>query len=164
LELGAVVGAAGLGNFSGTAIGTRVRTTRPEVVVAAGLAAVAVSCLVIAIFFTIWLAVLLMYLSAVANSLAKIALDALIQRDVAERYRSSAFARSETFLQLAWVIGAAIGVLLPSHSRSDGMLSTWITAGLVAILAVVVGLRLRVTTLSAPPSAPAAPVAGVPPQ
>ena len=41
----------------------------------------------------------------------------VIQRDVAESLRSSAFARSETFLQLAWVLGAAIAVLLPSARR-----------------------------------------------
>ena len=60
---------------------------------------------------------------AVANALSKIALDALIQRDVVETLRSSAFARSETFLQLAWVVGAAIGVVLPSNSTGDGDLA-----------------------------------------
>jgi hypothetical protein len=164
LELGAVIGAAGLGNFTGTAIGTRLRTSRPEVVIAASLAAVAVACVVAAIFFSIWIAVLLMYVCAVANSLSKIALDALIQRDVPERYRSSAFGRSETFLQLAWVLGAAIGVVLPSHSRGDGALSSWITAGLLIVLALVVGLRLRATTLHTPRSVPATPVPAAPPQ
>jgi predicted MFS family arabinose efflux permease len=105
-----------------------------------------------------------MYASAVTNALSKIALDALIQRDVAERYRSSAFARSETFLQLAWVLGAAIGVVLPSNSDGDGTLSVWISAGLLVIAAVVVALRLRATTLRAPRSVPAAPMQAVPPQ
>jgi MFS family permease len=164
VELGAVVGAAGLGNFSGTAIGTRFRTSRPEVVIAVSLAIVAAACVVTAIVFSVWIAVLLMYASAVTNALSKIALDALIQRDVAERYRSSAFARSETFLQLAWVLGAAIGVVLPSNSDGDGTLSVWISAGLLVIAAVVVALRLRATTLRAPRSVPAAPMQAVPPQ
>ncbi len=64
-----------------------------------------------------------MFVSAVTNALSKIALDALIQRDVVETLRSSAFARSETFLQLAWVLGAGVGVLLPStHGGGDRFL------------------------------------------
>ena len=55
-------------------------------------------------------------LAAVAGfcqALAKLSLDALIQRDVPELVRSSAFARSETLLQMAWVLGGAIGIALP---------------------------------------------------
>ena len=85
-----------------------------------------------------------MYVSAVANALSKIALDALIQRDVVETLRSSAFARSETFLQLAWVVGAAIGVLLPSNSRGDGAIGFWVAGAVLAVVAVIVVLRQRV--------------------
>ena len=55
-------------------------------------------------------------LAAVAGfcqALAKLSLDALIQRDVPEQVRTSAFARSETLLQMAWVVGGAIGIALP---------------------------------------------------
>ena len=40
-------------------------------------------------------------------------LDAIIQREVPESLRASAFARSETMLQLAWVVGGAFGIALP---------------------------------------------------
>ncbi|CAM5324175.1 hypothetical protein SALBM217S_01389 [Streptomyces griseoloalbus] len=40
-----------------------------------------------------------------AHALAKLSLDALIQRDVPELVRTSAFARSETLLQMSWVLG-----------------------------------------------------------
>ena len=50
-------------------------------------------------------------LGTLAAALAKLGLDAVIQRDVAERIRNSAFARSETALQLAWVAGGALGLL-----------------------------------------------------
>jgi hypothetical protein len=90
-----------------------------------------------------------MLLSAVGNALSKIALDALIQRDVAETLRSSAFARSETFLQLAWVIGAAIAVALPSKSDGDGALA-FVVAGVITLaVGVVVLLRHRVMTRAA---------------
>jgi hypothetical protein len=50
---------------------------------------------------------------ATASALAKISLDAVIQEDLPEESRASAFGRSETVLQLAWCFGGAIGLLLP---------------------------------------------------
>jgi MFS family permease len=144
VQLGAVVGAAGLGNFSGTAIGTKFKMARPEAVIVTSVAIVAGVCVVVAIGFSIVFAVVGMYLGSVGNALSKIALDALIQRDVAENSRSSAFARSETFLQLAWVLGAAIGVVLPSTRRSGGAIAFWVAAVLMGAVAVVVLLRQRV--------------------
>ena len=121
LQLGGVVAAAGAGTFSGTA---------------------GVSCLLVALLFNITMAIAGMYICAVANALSKIALDALIQRDVVETLRSSAFARSETFLQLAWVVGAAFGVLLPSNH--GGALGFWVAGVVVTAVAAVVVLRYRV--------------------
>jgi MFS family permease len=143
-ELGAVVAAAGVGNFTGTAIGTRLRITRPEVAIVVSVAAAAAACVLAAIFFGVVLAVAGMFVSAVTNAVSKIALDALIQRDVPESLRSSAFARSETFLQLAWVLGAAIGVVLPSRGTAGGQAGFWTAAVVVGAVAVVVALRLRV--------------------
>jgi MFS family permease len=142
-QLGAVVAAAGFGNFVGTAIGTRWRMARPEAVIVAAVVFSAMFCVIVAVTFVIMLAVLGMFISATMNALSKIALDALIQRDVAESLRSSAFARSETFLQLAWVLGAAIGVVLPSKSHADGAIGFWVAVGIVGVTAVIVTLRLR---------------------
>jgi hypothetical protein len=142
-QLGAVIAAAGFGNFAGTAIGTRWRMARPEAVIVAAVAFAAVFCMIVALTFTIMLAVLGMFISATMNALSKIALDALIQRDVVESLRSSAFARSETFLQLAWVVGAAIGVVLPSKSHDDGAIGFWVAVAIVGLTAAVVALRLR---------------------
>jgi hypothetical protein len=47
-------------------------------------------------------------------STSKFGLDASLQTDIDPRSVSSAFARSETALQLAWVLGAAIGLVLPA--------------------------------------------------
>ena len=143
LDLGAVIGAAGLGNISGTAIGTKVKMAKPEAVIVASVAITAGMCVIVAIVFGIVFAVIGMYLSAVANALCKIALDALIQRDVVETLRSSAFARSETFLQLAWVVGAAIGVVLPSSAANGGAIGFWVAAVVMGVVAVIVVLRLR---------------------
>ena len=58
-------------------------------------------------------AVLLGLTAGLAQSLGKLSLDATIQREVPERTRTSAFARSETLLQLSWVVGGFIGIALP---------------------------------------------------
>jgi hypothetical protein len=149
-QLGAVIGAAGVGNFAGTAIGTKLRMARPEAMIVASVAITAGVSIIVAITFSIMFAVIGMFVSAVANALSKIALDALIQRDVVETLRSSAFARSETFLQLAWVVGAAIGVLLPSNSKHGGAIGFWVAGAIMGAVAVVVVLRLRVTNEHTP--------------
>ena len=155
LDLGAVIGAAGFGNFSGTAIGTKVKMAKPEAVIVGSVAVVAGVCVIVAITFGILFAVIGMYVSAVANALWKIALDALIQRDVVETLRSSAFARSETFLQLAWVLGAAIGVVLPSDAVDGGAIGFWVAAVIMGAVAVVVVLRLRLLNRTSPATQPA---------
>ena len=145
LELAFVIGAAGAGNFVGTAIGTRFGMTRPETVIIVSVGVAGAACILVAVSFGPAFATIGMFVVAVANALSKIALDALIQRDVTEMLRSSAFARSETFLQLAWVVGAAIGVGLPSN-RGDGPIG-FIVAGVVALaVAAVIFLRNRATT------------------
>ena len=52
-------------------------------------------------------------IGATASALAKISLDAVIQEDLPEQSRASAFGRSETVLQLSWCMGGAVGLLLP---------------------------------------------------
>jgi hypothetical protein len=131
---------------------------RPELVIVAAVAIAAGVCILVALAFAILFAVIGMYVAAVANALSKIALDSLIQRDVAETLRSSAFGRSETFLQLAWVLGAAIGVVLPA-GPGDGAIGFWVAGGVMVVVALVIGLRQRVIgsaarTRSAAPSPP----------
>jgi hypothetical protein len=146
LELGLVVGAVGAGNFLGTAIGTRLKMHRPETVIITSVLVSAAVCLVITVMFGPLLAAVGMLVASVGNSLSKIALDGLIQRDIPETLRSSAFARSETFLQLAWVIGAGIGVGLPSSSNSDGTIGFLVAGLITAAVGVVIVLRHRAMT------------------
>ena len=47
-----------------------------------------------------------------ASAVAKASLDASLQDDLPEESRASAFGRSESLLQLAWVAGGATGVLI----------------------------------------------------
>ncbi len=53
------------------------------------------------------------FVAGLTQCLSKLALDSVIQRDVPERVRTSAFARSDTTLQLAWVLGGFVGIAMP---------------------------------------------------
>jgi len=67
-----------------------------------------------------------MFVSSATNGLAKIALDAVIQRDVDESLRSSAFGRPRV-PELAWVSARPSGAL-PSK---NGALGFWVAGGIV---------------------------------
>ncbi|MGB9376948.1 MAG: MFS transporter [Mycobacteriales bacterium] len=109
--LGAVVAAAAIGSFSGTALGARARLQHPHIIQLVSLAVAALACFVAVILPGLAPAVGLAVAAGVTNSLAKLALDSVVQHEVPESVRSSAFARSETLLQLAWVIGGGIGLI-----------------------------------------------------
>ena len=113
LELGIVVGALGLGNTLGTALGSWLRSRGPEMLITFLLAVATASALAATLAFGLFTVTLLAGVAGITQSLGKVALDALIQRDVPERVRTSAFARSETLMQLTWVIGGGIGIVLP---------------------------------------------------
>lgn len=150
LALGAVAVAAGAGSFLGTAAGSRLGTAAPDrVVLVAALTATAVT-LLAAVFYGFGMAVLVAGVAGVTNAIGKVSLDAIIQREVPENLRASAFARSETVLQLAWVAGGGLAIALPTTG--------WIgfTAAAV-LLALAVGLVLWSMVGGRPAPAPASP-------
>ncbi|WP_382465371.1 MFS transporter [Streptomyces noursei] len=135
-SLGLVAVAAGAGNALGTAVGAWLRARGPEPIIAAVLG-LALSATVLAALCYEVLAVVVVPVAAatagLSQALAKLSLDAMIQRDVPEAVRTSAFARSETVLQLAWVVGGALGIALPLI----GPLGLAVAAALVAAGAAV---------------------------
>ncbi len=134
--LGLVVGALGIGNALGTALGSWLRSRGPEILVTLLLAIAAAAAMAAAVFYGMLTLTLLAGTAGVTQSLGKVALDSLIQRDVPERVRTSAFARSETLMQLAWVLGGGLGIVLPLIGR----VGTGTAAGLL-LLALVLTLR-----------------------
>jgi hypothetical protein len=86
---------------------------KPEITVVVALLADAAVTVVVALVYGLLTAVLLGLTAGLAQSFGKLSLDALIQRDVPEATRASAFARSETLLQLSWVVGGFLGIALP---------------------------------------------------
>jgi hypothetical protein len=111
--LAAVIGAAGVGNFGGIAAGSVLKRVDPRITVIIALLADVCAIIFAAVAYGLLSLVVLGFVAGLSQALAKLALDATIQRDVPERVRTSAFARSDTTLQLAWVIGGFVGIAMP---------------------------------------------------
>ena len=116
VALGLVVGGLAVGSFAGTAIGTRLRLDRPLLLQCTALAITATCCLGAAVAYGfagygLAAAVLLAVVAATGSGLAKLSVDAVIQKSVREENRASAFAHSETLLQLAFVAGGGLGLI-----------------------------------------------------
>jgi hypothetical protein len=148
LALGVIATAAGLGSFAGTAVGSRMHTAAPDRLVLIAAAAAAAITLLAAIFYSFAMAAVVAGVAAVTNALGKSALDAIIQREVPDSLRASAFARSETWLQMAWVVGGALGIALPP----TGWLGFTVAA---ALLGLAVGLVMWSLYRGGRPSRPA---------
>ncbi len=103
--------AAGIGSASGVFIGGRLKQSKPEALIVLGLVSAVAACAAAAVLYGTLTALLGALIATMAGSMSKLGLDAVIQRDVAEDTRNSAFARSETALQLSWVAGGAVGLL-----------------------------------------------------
>ncbi|WWQ69034.1 MFS transporter [Streptomyces sp. Q6] len=129
VSLGIVGVAAGAGNALGTAVGAWLKARAPEVIIVTVVAVVLGVAITSAIFFGALMTAFLAAVAGFAQALSKLSLDATIQRDVPEEVRTSAFARSETMLQVAWVVGGAIGIALPLN----GSLGLSVAAGIVAV-------------------------------
>ncbi|MFD9130018.1 MFS transporter [Kitasatospora sp. NPDC059571] len=128
--LGVVAASAGIGNALGSVLGSWLRTRGSEAIVTAMLAVATVAATAAALWYSLLTVALFAAASGLAASLGKLALDALIQRDVPESVRTSAFARSETLLQLCWVAGGVVGISLPLNAT----LGLSIAAAVVALV------------------------------
>ncbi|MGH3780860.1 MAG: MFS transporter, partial [Pseudonocardiaceae bacterium] len=111
--LGIVGAAAGTGSFLGNAVGARTRFGKPDQVIVGCVVAGLTMAMLTALVSGIVVAAVTALVAATGSAVAKVCLDAVIQRGVPEASRASAFGRSETVLQTAWVMGGALGVLLP---------------------------------------------------
>ena len=129
--LGLVIGGAGLGSTLGIGLASVLKRVNPALTVVLTLVADAVMTLVAALFYGLVPLVLLGLTAGLSQSLAKLSLDSTIQRDVHERVQTSAFARSDTTLQLSWVIGGFVGIAMPLMPRTGlgiacAVLAAWL--------------------------------------
>ena len=110
--LGMIGLAAGIGNFAGNFAAARSQLGRPSVLVVRAAIAVTTAALAAAVAGNLIAAAAAALVTSGASAIAKASLDASLQDDLPEESRASAFGRSESALQLAWVLGGALGVLV----------------------------------------------------
>jgi MFS family permease len=139
--LALVLGSVGVGSALGTLIGSVLKSRTPEVVVLVTLILDAAAAVFAALFFALIPAMILGLTAGLTQSLGKLSLDALIQREIPESVRTSVFSRSETLLQLSWVVGGFIAVIMPLVARLGlftlaGLMVAWI---FVVLRGLIVG-------------------------
>ena len=105
--------AAGLGNALGSVAGNLLRDLAPERIALSCLVVGTFMCVATATFYSVWTVLAMGLVAGLTAQLSKLSSDAAIQRDVAESVRARVFAWSETALQIAWVVGGALGICLP---------------------------------------------------
>jgi MFS family permease len=110
--LGLIGAAAAIGNFAGNFTSARLRLGHPAQLVVRCTIAVTAVALATAVTGNLLVAAVATLITSGASAIAKASLDASLQHDLPEKSRASAFGRSESLLQLAWVAGGATGVLI----------------------------------------------------
>lgn len=135
--LGVIGAAAAIGNFGGNFTAARLKLGHPSLLVVRCTIAVTAMSFATALTGKLMVAALATLVTSSAAAIAKASLDASLQDDLPERSRASAFGRSESLLQLAWVAGGATGVLIYTD--------LWV--GFTAVTAIlIVGLAQTVVS------------------
>jgi len=114
LLIGAVVAAAALGQLLGTSLAARLPESSHRMLGYLALGLPFVACFGAALTGDGPWVVASAGATGMSVSLSKFSLDAALQQHVPLRYLGTAFARSETALQLFWVLGGAIAVAIPT--------------------------------------------------
>lgn len=138
-----VIGSAGLGSTLGILVGSLTKSRSPQKVVLATLVIDVIVLTFVGLAFSWVTAVLLGLTVGLCQSLGKLSLDAIIQRDVRESVRTSVFARSETLIQLSWVTGGLVGIGLFSLDASPRLALPLLAAALIAWLVFVLRRALQ---------------------
>ena len=141
--LGLLVGAAALGSLVGALVAPRLRRSlKEEGILVACLGLAGLTSFAVGMWFSPVTAGVLVFTFGVASGASKVAFDAIVQRETPEGGRGWAFARYESVLQLAWVAGALIPLLL-AISASAGTIAVGVAANAVGILFMIGRHRSR---------------------
>ena len=144
VSLAALAVGLGVGNVLGTVFGARApagAAPRLDVVL---LVATAITTVLATIDFGLVTVFAVAVVSSTTAAIAKLGLDATIQRRIRDEVRTSTFARSETTLQLAWVLGGGVGILLPTRPvLGFAVASAFLAASVVVALGYVGRRRPR---------------------
>jgi MFS family permease len=152
--LGGFALAVAAGGILGTLIGSAVRARAPQALIFVVFALATVASTACAILFGLWSVLAVALAAAIAQTLVKVALDSILQRQIPEETRSSTFAFSETLHQLALVAGGLLGLLLSLTGSGFAGLTVAAAGLLIALCWLLVDRRRRIvrSTQAAAPS------------
>jgi MFS family permease len=139
IALGAMVGAAAIGGLVAMGIGAAIGSRAPRVLLFGMLVVATAVTAACAVLFGFGSVLIVAFVAALGTGLAKLALDSIVQREISEDVRSSAFAVSETLHQLSWVVGGLLGLLV--SMLNNGQAGLAITAGLLAVALIYILAR-----------------------
>jgi len=145
VALGEMIGAAAAGGFLGTGIGAALRSRAPQVIIFGMLALAIGITAACAAFFGLWAALVVALAAALGQTLVKLALDSIVQREIGEEVRSSTFAASETLHQLSWVAGGLAGLAM--SLTNSGVTGLSVAAGGLALSLSALMLKRRRLTV-----------------
>jgi MFS family permease len=157
VALGGLVLAAAIGGLLGTASGSLFRSRVPHLMALGVLVISVLTAAAAAWFFGLATALIVAFVASAGTVLAKLALDATIQREIPEDVRTSTFAVSETLHQVAWVAGGLAGVLVSMTGSGPAGLAIS-AAGLAVALVLLTASRRRRLLAANPGADRAAPV------
>jgi hypothetical protein len=154
IKLGGLALAVAAGGILGTTIGSALKARAPQALIFVVLALATAASAVCAILFGLWSVLAVALAAAIAQTLVKVGLDSILQREIPEETRSSAFAFSETLHQLALVGGGLLGLLLSLTGSGLAGLTVAAAGLLIALCWLLVGRRRRIVRTRQPAPSP----------
>jgi predicted MFS family arabinose efflux permease len=143
-KLGALAFGLSAGSLGAMAIGSLFRSRAPQLLLFSTLAVAPLVAAAAAWFFGLWAAVAVEFAAIFCASLAKLAQDSIVQREIGEEIRSSTFSVSETLNQVANVAGGLAGVLVSMLDNGQAGLAIAAAFMFVALIVLVSQRRRRV--------------------
>jgi MFS family permease len=133
--------AVATGSIVAMAIGSWLRSRAPQLIMFSVLTVAPVVAAVSAWFFGLAAVIAVAFAAILCASLAKLAQDSIVQREIGDEIRSSTFAVSETVNQVSNVAGGLLGVLV--SMLNDGQAGLAIAAALLFVAQVLIVARRR---------------------
>jgi MFS family permease len=142
VALGGLAVSIAVGGMLGTGIGSALRSRWPQALIFTVLGLVTIASIACAVLFGLPSVLIIALAAAISQTLVKVGLDSVLQREIPEEKRSSAFAFSETVHQLALVAGGLLGLLFSLTGSGFAGLTVG-AAGLATALAWLLVTRRR---------------------
>jgi MFS family permease len=129
------------GSIFAMAVGSLLRSRAPQLIMFSVLTVAPVVAAVSAWFFGLTAVIAVAFAAILCASLAKLAQDSIVQREIGDEIRSSTFAVSETLNQVANVAGGLLGVLVSMLNNGPAGLA--IAAALLTLALAIMVVRRR---------------------